>query len=113
MVTIVRPGKVDLQFIVRALSKKHAGGRSFSLIHYQKIHFFQRKLSKGIQKFMRVRKSVKNWSKIAIMKLEAVVFGVMRAMNCKSTFPGLTSHKLISFAFLLHKLNAPCFRGSG
>ena len=43
---------------------------------------------------MRVRKSVKNWSKIAIMKLEAVVFGVMQAVmiNCKSTLPGLKEH---------------------
>ena len=40
---------------------------------------------------MRVRKSVKIWSKIAIMKLEAAVFGVMRAVtiNCKLTLPGL------------------------
>ena len=57
----MRPGKVDLQFIVRAL----CGREVIFTIHYQKNHFFQRKLSKGIQKFMRVRKSVKNWSKIA------------------------------------------------
>ena len=82
-----------------------AGGH----FHYSlpKIHFFPRKLSKGIQKFMRVRKSIKDWSKIAIMKLEAVVFGVMRAVtiNCKSTLPGLVlkSHaKYLFFNVLLH-----------
>ena len=82
---MLRPGKVDLQFIIRALSKKHVGWRSFSL-------FITKISKKGIQKFMRVRKSVKNWSKIAIMKLEVVVFGVMRAVttNYKSTLPGLT-----------------------
>ena len=62
LVTYIRPGKVDLQFIVRALSKKYAAGGHF---HYllPKTSFFSRKLSKGIQKFMRVRKSVKNWVK--------------------------------------------------
>ena len=30
----LRPGKVDLQFIVRAFPKMHAGGRSFFVFHY-------------------------------------------------------------------------------
>ena len=82
-----------------------AGGH----FHYS-LHFFQRKLSKGIQKFMRVRrKSVKNWSKIAIMKLEAVVFGVMRAVmiNYKSTLPDFikvrncnTTYREITFSII-------------
>ena len=32
IIRIVRPGKVDLQFIVRAFPKLHAGGRSFFII---------------------------------------------------------------------------------
>ena len=70
--------KVDLHAVYcQSPFKKACGREVIFTIHYQKIHFFQRKLSKGIQKFMRVRKSVKNWSKIAIMKLEAVT------INCK------------------------------
>ena len=51
---------------------------------------------------MRVRKSVKNWSKIAIMKLEVVVFRVMRAVtiNCKSTLAGLIL-AMIWFTYVL------------
>ena len=77
----IRPGKV-----YRQSPFKTACGREV-IFHYS----LPKNSSKGIQKFMRVRKSVKNWSKIAIMKLEAVVFGVMRAVmiNCKSTLPGL------------------------
>ena len=33
-VAAIRPGKVDLQFIVRAFPKMHAGGRSFFIFHY-------------------------------------------------------------------------------
>ena len=57
--------------------------------HFQySLPLFQGKLLKVIQKFVRVGKPVKNWSKIAMMNLEAVVFGVMQAVtiNCKSTF---------------------------
>ena len=49
-----RPGEVDLQFIVRAFSKKHAARKSLSL-------FFKENYPKIIQKFVRVRKSVKNY----------------------------------------------------
>ena len=31
---IIRPSKVDLQFIVRAFPKMHAGGRSFFIFQY-------------------------------------------------------------------------------
>ena len=39
------------------------------------------------QKFVRIRKSVKNWSKLMIMKFETLVFGVMQVVviNCKLT----------------------------
>ena len=63
LMVFIRPGKVNLQFIV-SFYKKYPGGRSFFTIHY---HFFETKLLKVIQKFVRVRKSVKNWSKIIIM----------------------------------------------
>ena len=57
-----------------------AGGH-FSQIITKSFHFFETKLSKVIQKFVRVRKSVTNWSKVSIIKFEAVVFGVMLAVT--------------------------------
>ena len=35
---MVRPGKVDLQFIVKAFSKMHAGGRSFFIFSFGPVH---------------------------------------------------------------------------
>ena len=35
---LFRPGKVDLQFIVRASPKMHAGGRSFFIINFGTVH---------------------------------------------------------------------------
>ena len=65
-----------MQFVIKASPRKHVAGKSF----FTKIHLLK-KLSKVIQKFVRVRTSV------PIMKLETVVFGVMWAVmrNCKST----------------------------
>ena len=86
---IVRPGKVDLQFIVKAFLKKHAGGRSFFIFHCQKFSIFKNKFNESHSK---IRKPVKNWMNLSIMKVEAVVSGVMRAVmiNCESILPGLT-----------------------
>ena len=35
---MIRPGKVDLQFIVKAFSKMHAGGRSFFIFSFGPVH---------------------------------------------------------------------------
>ena len=35
---LVRPDKVDLQFIVRAFPKMHTGGRSFFIISVGPVH---------------------------------------------------------------------------
>lgn len=85
----VRPGKVDLQFIVKAFLKKRAGGRSFFIAKI--FQFLRANLMKAIQKFVKIRKSVKNWMNLSIMKVEMVVSGVMQVVtiNCESILPGL------------------------
>ena len=64
-----------------------AGGH-FSVFIADTFNFFKAKL---LRKFVKVRKSVKIVVKISIMKFEAVLFEVMRAVtiNCKLTWPGL------------------------
>ena len=52
-----RPGKVNLQFIVKAFIQKCAGGRSFITT------FLKQNYQKLFKNFVRVRKSVQNWSK--------------------------------------------------
>ena len=46
----IRPGKVDLQFIVKAFLKKHAGGRSFFTFHCQKFLVFKNKFNESHSK---------------------------------------------------------------
>ena len=61
-----------------------AGGH-FSFFIAKKFQFLRTNLMKAI------RKPVKNWMNLSIMKVEAVVSGVIQAVtiNCESILPGL------------------------
>ena len=55
----IRPGQVDLQFIVKAFSKMHVDRRSFFSIHCRNFSLFKTKLLTIIEKIVKVRKLVK------------------------------------------------------
>ena len=73
-----------------------AGGH-FSFFIAKNFQFLRTNLMKAIQKFVKIRKPIKNLMNLSIMKVEAVVSGVMRAVtiNCESILPGLTNYNAV------------------